>query len=113
MQGKKVQLLKTERSSVSRSLIEEMMILGGEVTDVFVFVSVVVLSFKSKVAASFAREHELPIPYRVQRSTRPASAPAAKKSANPLVAALLEMDRHPPAFMDVLPGPHHSLGMPA
>jgi hypothetical protein len=38
VQGRKVQVFSSERTSVSRSLIEEMMILGGEVERILVLV---------------------------------------------------------------------------
>ncbi len=116
MQGKKVQVFKTERSSISRSLIEEMMILGGEVRKKKKMPCFLKQIFekkkkKKKIAASFAQENDIPIPYRVQHALK--ANIKHKTNGDPLLVALLEMERHPPAFMDVLPGRHHSLGMKA
>ncbi len=103
IRGKKVFVSREDRNqSPSRQLIEECMILGGQ------------------VAAEFARDNNVPIPYRVQskrEASRGAAAPLrrlAERSPEPqLLMALLEIEQHGAAFMDVAPGPHYSMGMEA
>ncbi len=98
VRGKNVSFYKADRSlSASRSLVEECMILGGQ------------------IAAEFARENSIPIPYRVQKkSGSNVNAYRSGRSPMPqLLQALVESELHGAAFMDVVPNKHYSMGMDA
>jgi hypothetical protein len=104
IRGKKVSVSRDDRShSASRQLIEECMILGGQ------------------VAGEFARDNNVPIPYRVQTkrevgkqtTTHPLRRLAERSPEPQLLMAIMEIEQHGAAYMDVAPGPHYSMGMEA
>jgi exoribonuclease-2 len=113
--GGKVSLVLDNKESASRSLVEEMMILGGQ------------------VAAEYAKKHQIPMPYRVQEASEPqnstsassarASSPVKAASSNSnaasgsfvarVMAAAQQTGSQKPAFMDTIPRRHASIGLDA
>lgn len=102
VRGKKIVVSKGEvRSSLSRWLVEELMILAGQ------------------VAAEYAKEHQIPIPYRVQQPPNKSMASSTKQKSLSsseyagLVNLLVASEFHQAAFMDVIPRKHSSVGLDA
>lgn len=101
VRGRQIQVFKSEaRSSSSRSLIEELMILAGQ------------------IAAEHCKEHMIPVPFRVQNRGNvskligPSTAASMTEEAK-LLQALTLSEMHGAAYMDVSPKRHYSVGLDA
>lgn len=86
------------RDSASRSLVEECMILAGQ------------------VGAEYARKNELPIPFRVQKGGKGGGGGRGAdklERATDLLSSLRLIETHAPATNEITPSRHYSVGLDA